>query len=135
MRSLPITGPATCLSWRTEACPGVMWRVSGSFFSRRTPARSRLLRATRGAQAILSEDGCNGLRVDGSDPATIAKAILRLAENPDLCRQMGGAGRRVVEERYTWDRVAACIQALTEAVAAGRGPTSGDYPAGEGEAG
>jgi glycosyltransferase involved in cell wall biosynthesis len=41
------------------------------------------------------------------EPLTIGDAILELATDPDRRRHMGQTGRRLVEERFTWDRVAA----------------------------
>ncbi len=41
------------------------------------------------------------------DPSAIANALSRLLENPELAANMGRAGRALVEERFTWPRVAA----------------------------
>lgn len=40
------------------------------------------------------------------DPAGIAAVLAPLLGNTDAMRRMGEAGRRLVEENYTWDRVA-----------------------------
>lgn len=46
------------------------------------------------------------MRID-SDPGAMAKSLLGLMETPPFERRaMGKAGRRLVEERFTWDRVA-----------------------------
>jgi glycosyltransferase involved in cell wall biosynthesis len=45
-------------------------------------------------------DGVNGILVD-SDEGSMARAIERLREDPDLARAMGQAGRRVVAERWS----------------------------------
>ena len=40
------------------------------------------------------------------DAAAVAAALDRALSDPDRRREMGAAGRRLVEERYTWARVA-----------------------------
>lgn len=50
-------------------------------------------------------DGVTGFLVD-NDPASIAAAVARLAEDLDLAARLGAAGRRLVEERFTIDRMA-----------------------------
>jgi glycosyltransferase involved in cell wall biosynthesis len=48
----------------------------------------------------LVEDGVHGLVARNQDPAHLAEQIERLARDPALCRRMGEAGRRRVEERF-----------------------------------
>lgn len=42
----------------------------------------------------------------------LSEAIMRLADNPDLRRKMGEAGRKRVEEFYTWEKKGEFIQKL-----------------------
>lgn len=51
------------------------------------------------AQSIVNEE--NGLLVDLGEPGSLAGAIARLVDDPELAREMGEAGRRLVLERYT----------------------------------
>lgn len=51
----------------------------------------------------LVKDGENGLLAPPADPAALAKAIQRLAENPEDSLQMGRKNRRQVEERFTME--------------------------------
>jgi glycosyltransferase involved in cell wall biosynthesis len=44
-----------------------------------------------------------GLLVPPGDTDRLAKAIIRLAGNADLRKQMGIAGRKMVAEKYRWD--------------------------------
>jgi L-malate glycosyltransferase len=44
-----------------------------------------------------------GLLVPPGDTDKLAQAIIRLADNADLRKQMGAAGRKLVEEKYRWD--------------------------------
>jgi glycosyltransferase involved in cell wall biosynthesis len=47
----------------------------------------------------------SGLLVDPTDPKAIADAIVYLFEHQEEARQMGERGRRMVEERYNWERM------------------------------
>ena len=55
------------------------------------------------AAAELIEDGRQGLLVPPKDPLSLASAICRLAEDPDLARRLAEAGRRRVEEEFSVD--------------------------------
>jgi glycosyltransferase involved in cell wall biosynthesis len=48
------------------------------------------------------QHGGNGLLVPPPDVAALAAALLRLAGDEALRRQMGAASRRLVEEQYDW---------------------------------
>jgi glycosyltransferase involved in cell wall biosynthesis len=50
-------------------------------------------------------DERTGLLVPPGDAAAIAAALRRLAADPELWRELSAAGRRRVEESFTWDRV------------------------------
>jgi starch synthase len=52
------------------------------------------------------EDGTTGLLVPPAQPAALAQALTRVLGNPDLARDMGRAGRRRVEEKFSWASVA-----------------------------
>lgn len=52
-------------------------------------------------RAIIDASGC-GLCVDPRDPAAIAAAIDRLAQDPPLARRLGANGRRAIEQTYNW---------------------------------
>jgi len=43
-----------------------------------------------------------GLVIEGKDLVRIKEAILRLKENPELCRQLGENGRKAYEQKYSW---------------------------------
>lgn len=49
-------------------------------------------------------DGACALMVDPADPAAYADAIVRLLDDPALCRRMGAEGRRRAETTYNWRR-------------------------------
>lgn len=49
------------------------------------------------------EDGESGILVEKGDVNGLIQAIVTLIENPDLRLKMGQAGRKIVEERFSWD--------------------------------
>lgn len=59
-----------------------------------------------GAGAERIRDGVTGILVDPMDTAAFSSAILRILENPSLTSSMGMAGRKMVEEEFTWQAVA-----------------------------
>jgi glycosyltransferase involved in cell wall biosynthesis len=62
--------------------------------------------------AIPDVIGEGGLIYPERDPAQLAAAIMRLAANPQLAREMGAAGFAQVEAAYTWRQVAAQMRAI-----------------------
>ena len=58
---------------------------------------------TIGAEGIEVTDGQNILLADGAD--AFARASVRLLRDPDLGARIGEGGRRLMAERYSWDRV------------------------------
>ncbi|HVR28433.1 MAG TPA: glycosyltransferase [Thermoanaerobaculia bacterium] len=58
-----------------------------------------------GGNAEVVEDGVTGFLVPPSDPASLAAAIGRLLERPDLAASFGAAGRRRYERGFTVDRM------------------------------
>lgn len=60
--------------------------------------------ATRvGGIPEVVEDGVTGLLVEPEDPAALARAIERLGADADLRREMGAAGRAMVQARFEWN--------------------------------
>ncbi|MBD2124675.1 glycosyltransferase family 4 protein [Trichocoleus sp. FACHB-262] len=57
------------------------------------------------AVAEVIEDGVNGYLVE-QDPSQIASSICDLLGNPTIAEEMGLAGQRKVEARYTWQQIA-----------------------------
>jgi len=58
------------------------------------------------------EDGVTGYLVPPRDPHALAGAISRILRERDLAERMGLEGRRRVEEKYTWERVASSYDRL-----------------------
>jgi glycosyltransferase involved in cell wall biosynthesis len=55
------------------------------------------------AQPELVQDGVNGLLVPPSDPSSLAKALQRLVDDPELRRTLGQRGQQGLEGRYHWE--------------------------------
>jgi glycosyltransferase involved in cell wall biosynthesis len=62
--------------------------------------------------AIPRVTGEGGLIVPERDPAALAAAMRKLRENPAMLQEMGAAGRRQVEESYSWQKVAAQMRGI-----------------------
>lgn len=63
----------------------------------------------------LIEEGKTGLLVPARDPHSLASAILKLLSDPAAASRMGAAGRMVVRERFTADRMVANTTAIFDA--------------------
>ncbi len=60
-----------------------------------------------------------GLLVEPNDPQALSDAIIELLEDERLRRAMGQAGRRRVEERFTWDHTARRLEEILGRVGQG----------------
>lgn len=65
---------------------------------------------------VVEEAGA-GIAVPPGDSRAMAEAILRLAENKELTKQMGMAGRRCIEENFRRDQMAWRMMKIFEEVA------------------
>ncbi len=90
--------------------------------SRREGLPKTLLEAAACGRAIVATDvpGCreiavageNALLVPPDDPVALANALARMAADPVMRRRFGAAGRRLVEEKFSANRVGCEIVAL-----------------------
>jgi glycosyltransferase involved in cell wall biosynthesis len=62
-------------------------------------------------------DGIDGLLVPPGDPRALAEAVAGLLDAPDLCEQMGRAGRARVEELHSTERMAEQLATLLRPLA------------------
>ena len=62
------------------------------------------LATTAAAISELIEDGVNGVLVPPDDVAALRDALARLIAEPELRRRLGGAGNRIVRERFALDQ-------------------------------
>jgi len=66
-----------------------------------------------GIQYII-RNGETGLLVPPKDSKALADAIIRLLQDEELSKKMGENGRRLVEEKYTWKKVAEITEKVYE---------------------
>lgn len=71
------------------------------------------------AEAVV--DGETGIVVPPADPAALAAALLRVAEDPALRRKLGDAGRERVATQFTLDACVAKYRALYDELLASSG--------------
>lgn len=60
-----------------------------------------------GGNVELIRDGENGFLVPVKDPAAISSCVEKLMDDADLCKKMGKANRKLVEEKYSLDAMCA----------------------------
>jgi alpha-maltose-1-phosphate synthase len=66
----------------------------------------------------IVRDGLEGLHAPEADPAALAAALERLADDGGLRGRLGGAARARVVERYSWDRHCQQLESVLARIAA-----------------
>lgn len=102
---------------REAACFVVPLRVGGG-------TRLKILDAWAMGKAVVSTSvGCEGLKAeDGQnilirdDPQEFAEAVVRVLRDPALRARLGAAGRRTVEEAYSWDVIGTGLRGAFDAL-------------------
>jgi glycosyltransferase involved in cell wall biosynthesis len=74
--------------------------------------RKPVIGARIGAIACVIRDGVDGLLVDPTSPADMARGIVRLLRDPAERQRMGSAGYEKTIEHFTWDRVVDRIERI-----------------------
>ncbi|WP_324277315.1 glycosyltransferase family 4 protein [Blastococcus brunescens] len=69
---------------------------------------------TSGGAPETVREGVTGHVVDPRSPAAVAEILGDLLADPDRAHAMGAAGRRWVEERWSWTHIAAAFAELLE---------------------
>ena len=97
------------LSSDYEGCPNVVLEAMA--------AHRPVVTTPAGDAGLVVEDGISGYVVPFDDVQAMASAMVRLAESPELGRKFGEAGRRRVEEDYSFDGLAGRLISAYEAIA------------------
>ncbi len=71
-------------------------------------ARPVVTNPTGDAGRLVHDEGV-GVAVS-EDPAAMAAAVVTLLDDPERAREMGARGRRVAEEKMSWDRLAVQVE-------------------------
>ena len=81
----------------------------------------------RGGNPELVRSGIHGIILEQwHDPRAFAQAINDILDNPDMARAMGKAGRKLVERRFTFRRLAARLEEVLEEAGEARPPAPVD---------
>jgi glycosyltransferase involved in cell wall biosynthesis len=97
----------------SEACSNALLEAMAS---------GRAVVATRvGGNPALVEDEVTGLLVPPQDPAALAKAVIRLIEEPALAAGLAVRAQQRVREEFSMERMLARVQALYAKALAERG--------------
>jgi glycogen synthase len=100
------------------ACPSV-YEPFGLINLEAMACETPVVASAVGGIVEVVEDGKTGLLVPPARPDALAEALLRLLEDPAQARAMGQAGRRRVEDKFSWASVAARTQDVyADAIAA-----------------
>jgi len=65
-------------------------------------------------------EGIGAGKIIDADANHLSEALIELLDNPELCKDMGDRGKRLVMEKYTWDKVADQMIAAYEEILGGR---------------
>jgi polysaccharide biosynthesis protein PslH len=80
---------------------------------------------TLGAEGLDAVPGRHLLIAD--DPASFARAVLRVLDEPELAAELSREGRALVTERYSWRGVAGTLEAFFQQALARRDATPGSH--------
>ena len=69
-------------------------------------AKTPVVVTRRGGVVMAVKDGVTGLFVRSRNSTEIAEAVNKLFANDELRRKMGERGRALVEEKFTWTKIA-----------------------------
>jgi glycosyltransferase involved in cell wall biosynthesis len=107
---LPATMAALDLGLYTPLESDGMSRVVFEYLAAGRP----LIAARVGVVPEVLTDGEHALLVPAGDAEALAGALRRGLTDPELRERLGRAGRRLIEERYSGERLAAALEALYE---------------------
>lgn len=93
--------------------PSVWDEAFGLVFAEASATGLAVIGSRRGGIPEIIEDGKTGLLInDPRDPKEIAEKIRQMIASADVRDKFGRAARKRMEEKFSWDRVAAQIEEL-----------------------
>jgi glycosyltransferase involved in cell wall biosynthesis len=91
------------------ACPGIPQKLLNYM------AAGKAIVSSAGSAKVIEHER-TGLIVPNGDAEAFAQALLRLADDPDLARELGDQARVDVERTYSWEQAADTLQGIYEQV-------------------
>jgi glycosyltransferase involved in cell wall biosynthesis len=91
--------------------PYLEMNSANKFFDALAAARPVLLNYGGWQAEVLRESGA-GLAADAAEPASFARALLAMKDDPGRCRAMGLSARRLAETSYDRDLLAKRLEAI-----------------------
>jgi glycogen synthase len=107
------------------ACPSV-YEPFGIINLEAMACETPVVASAVGGILEVVEDGKTGLLVPPANPDALAAALRRVLDDPALARSMGRAGRKRVEDKFSWASVAARTQEIYADAIADFKRSSGD---------
>ena len=107
------------------ACPSV-YEPFGLINLEAMACETPVVASAVGGIVEVVEDGKTGLLVPPARPDELAAALRRVLEDPKMARAMGQAGRKRVEDKFSWASVAARTEEVYADAIAEFKRTSGD---------
>ncbi len=71
-----------------------------------------VIASNAGGITDIVEDGVNGLLVPPGDVQALARAIKKFAQDADLRKRMGEKARKVIDEKFNWNRIVSDLISL-----------------------
>lgn len=91
------------------ACPGIPQKLLNYM------AAGKAIVSSEGSAKVIEHER-TGLIVPNGDADAFADALLRLADDPELARQLGDSARVDVESTYSWQQSAESLEGIYEQV-------------------
>jgi glycosyltransferase involved in cell wall biosynthesis len=81
-----------------------------------------------GGNTELVSEGISGRLVPAANSSALAKAIIDLAQQPELAKSLGQQGRRQIEQRYSMAAMVQSYQQLYDRLLGRMLRSSGNFP-------
>jgi glycosyltransferase involved in cell wall biosynthesis len=106
---------SSCYKSATLFCMPTKVEPFGVVFLEAMQARLPIIGTNIGAIPDFLQNNWNGILVEPGDVEGIANGIIKLLDNPDLCRLYGERNFNLIKERYSWQVVGQKLHAhITE---------------------
>lgn len=101
---------------RTPVIPGNRYNCGSTFLRAMMCGRPFLANKDTATADKVSKENC-GLVVNADNITEIREAIIKLKENPELCKELGANAKKAYEQRYRWEIMEQRLMALYREIA------------------